>query len=362
LIRLVTKDPFLSVSIAVLILLTAIQPDFVFQFSEFVHWDTIIALSGLLIITTAMEESGVFSRLARRMIYRLKNEKSLALWLVLLSAVFSTFLTNDITLFIMIPLTLSLQKYIKNDIEKLIIFEALAVNVGSLLTPIGNPQNIFLWHRWKISFPAFVYKMLPVEILTLSLLVIFTFIVFKKKPIIRKEKEESRKIDLSLFLFSILLLAVFIISIEKRASFYALIGIAIFYLVFFRKIVCKANWALILLFIVLFIDIHLISCIFPLKEIFTHPAVTTNTGIYLLSIVTSQILSNVPAAILISRFSDNWIAITYGVNIGGNGIVIASLANIIALKMGGTRGIWKRFHYYSLPFLLISTILVLILL
>ena len=158
-LKFIIKEKILATFLFLLILLSFIYPYKIGNYPYFVDWKTITALAGLLIITTGLKESGYFYQLSKRFLIKLKNEKKLALFLVILSALLSTFLTNDITLFITVPLTLSFQKILSNEIEKVVIFEAIAVNIGSLLTPIGNPQNMFLWHRWNISFAYFIVRM-----------------------------------------------------------------------------------------------------------------------------------------------------------------------------------------------------------
>ncbi|VFS10759.1 Inner membrane protein YbiR [Citrobacter koseri] len=110
-----------------------------------IDWHTIITLSGLMLLTKGVELSGYFDVLGRRMVRRFKTERRLAMFMVLAAAVLSTFLTNDVALFIVVPLTITLKRLCAIPVNRLIIFEALAVNAGSLLTPIGNPQNILLW-------------------------------------------------------------------------------------------------------------------------------------------------------------------------------------------------------------------------
>ncbi|KAA0011030.1 MAG: DUF1646 domain-containing protein [Thermoplasmata archaeon] len=128
------------------ILLTIVYPEKVKEYPYFVDWKTILTLAGLLVISTGIKESGYFYHAFRQILVKLKTERALVLFLIFLSALLSTFLTNDVCLFIVVPLTLALQKILRNNIIKMVIFEAIAVNVGSLLTPIGNPQNLFLWH------------------------------------------------------------------------------------------------------------------------------------------------------------------------------------------------------------------------
>jgi len=112
---------------------------------NFIDWKTIRALISLLLITTALKLSNFFEYLSTKSIKYFKTERNLSFVFILLSLFLSMFLTNDITLFILVPLTLAFSSQIKNDLTKLVIFEAIAVNVGSELTPFGNPQNIFLF-------------------------------------------------------------------------------------------------------------------------------------------------------------------------------------------------------------------------
>ena len=108
-----------------------------------------------MMLTKGVELSGYFDVLGRKMVRRFATERKLALFMVFSAALLSTFLTNDVALFIVVPLTLTLRKLCEIPVTRLIIFEALAVNAGSLLTPIGNPQNILLWGRSGLSFTAF---------------------------------------------------------------------------------------------------------------------------------------------------------------------------------------------------------------
>ncbi len=327
-----------------------------------VHWETIFTLTGLLIITTAMEESGFFRKISRRLILRFHRERSLALFLIVFSALLSTFLTNDVTLFVMVPITLGLGTQMENDVVKFIIFEAMAVNVGSFLTPIGNPQNIFLWHSWNISFLEFMAKMAPASAITLLLLLLFGFIAFPNKPIVMKKGSFVFQINRAMLTVSALAMVLFLIAVEKDLTYYAVVAVVLLYAVTFPKILARTNWLLIVLFVVLFMDVHLLGKTFPLKQILETHFLKSTGETYLSAIVLSQLISNVPATILLGKVSSAWKAIAYGVNIGGNGLVIASLANVLALNLGRVKKAWFKFQAYSLPFLLISSAAVFLLL
>lgn len=131
-----------------------------------------------MLLTKGVELSGYFDVLGRKMTRRFHTERQLAMFLVLAAAALSTFLTNDVALFIVVPLTITLKKLCAIPVNRLIIFEALAVNAGSLLTPVGNPQNILLWGRSGLSFAEFSGQMAPLAVmmmLTLLLLCWFCF-------------------------------------------------------------------------------------------------------------------------------------------------------------------------------------------
>lgn len=146
-----------------------------------IDWRTIITLSGLMMLTKGVELSGYFDVLGRKMVRRFATERRLSLFMVFSAAVLSTFLTNDVALFIIVPLTLTLRKLCEIPVSRLIIFEALAVNAGSLLTPIGNPQNILLWGRSGLSFAAFTWQMAPLALVMMASLLAVCWFAFPDK-------------------------------------------------------------------------------------------------------------------------------------------------------------------------------------
>jgi len=321
----------------------------------FVDWDTIVTLSGLLLITTGIKESGLFYLAAYRISRRIDNERLLALFLVTVSATLAAFLTNDIALFIIVPLTLSLQQISENDYSRIIIFEAIAVNVGSSLTPIGNPQNIFLWHRWGISFPGFIKEMAPLVLIMSAWLLVMTFFSFSSAKIKSADRHHPA-VDRGLFCLSAVLLVTFVFSVELDFGRYFLV-IVFLSLLFARKsVILKTDWGLILLFMVIFIDLNLI---FQIKAMQRLPALLNfkhSATLFLSGAVMSQAISNVPSAVLLANYSSRFKMIAYGVNIGGNGLLISSFANLIALRFIRKRFKHLLFHAYSLPYFVITLI------
>ncbi len=177
--KILIKEPVLFVFLVLFLVLLISFPYKMGNYPRYIDFKTIFSLAGLLIITEGVRESGYFSKISHKALRRIKTERSLALVLTALSVFLSPFLTNDIALFIVIPLTLSFKRFFKNEIYKLIIFEAIGVNVGSMLTPIGNPQNIFIWHRYDVSFLSFIYNVFPVFLVSFLILIVFLFLFFK---------------------------------------------------------------------------------------------------------------------------------------------------------------------------------------
>ena len=324
------------------------------SYPYFVDWYTVLNLTGLLMIVTAIKESSFAGRISHRLLVKTGTERGLAFAVVALSGILAMFLTNDIALFITVPLTLGFQDVIKNDVKKLVIFQALAVNVGSALTPVGNPQNLFLWHLWDISFFRFIGNMVPLFVILSVVLVAFVWVSFPPGKLSFHSKQRKNDVDSKLFFFSFVLLAGFILSIELNVAFYALVAVVSIYLIFYKKVLLKTDWALLLLFVVMFIDFHLMSQVPLIEKFISRFDLTMPSGTFVSSLLFSQVMSNVPAAIFVSKFSTGWSAIAYGVNVGGNGFVLASLANIIALRFVKEKRVWIDFHKYSLLYLLIS--------
>ncbi len=325
---------------------------------KLVHWETIMTLTGLFFVTKGIEESNMLEGFISISVKRLKTERNLALFIVFLTALLSTILTNDIALFIIVPFSLTLFSMVENDLSRLLVLEAIAANAGSVLTPIGNPQNIFLWHKMDISFFNFVKKMLPLFSILIFVLIIFTLMLFKKKGIVKGDVKPLKK-EKKLFYFSLILLVLFIIAVQFDRTHIALPIVIVLYLIFFRKVSHKVDYLFIVLFIVVYIDMNLLYTLKGIKKLFSLFNVENSTQVFIVSALSSQIFSNVPATILMTRFSKLLTSISYGVNLGGCGIFLSSFANLIVLRLANKKGLLKEFHLISIPFFIFCFFLVL---
>ncbi len=316
------------IGIGILFLLTIINPMEMFYIVE---WKTIFSLFYLMVIVNVMKDSKFLDYISLKI---LKRTNRIFISLIFLTLFSSSLITNDVSLFVIIPLTLIIHKYTKmpiKDLEKLIIFEGVSANIGSALTPIGNPQNLFLFHFYNIGIVNFIINMLPFEIL--GILVILPFLEFKKYDVKVDINIKFRKEWIIYILFFILVL----FCVFGFLNFVYIFPLILLILIY-KEV--KIDYLFLLTFIFLFIDIEGLKRL-GIIDIFSIKCNDIMLMIY--SSLLSQIISNVPATVLLSNLYKNWLPIAYGVNAGGNGTLIASFANLITLRLSDGKVEARRF-------------------
>ncbi|TRW49438.1 transporter [Aliidiomarina halalkaliphila] len=356
-----SEDILLLVLLIALIPLLWLSPESPWALHQLVDWKTVGALAGLMILSRGLEVSGYLARAGKWLLTHIPGERRLAMSLILFSAALSAVITNDVALFIVVPLTLSLRRVADIPIGRLIIFEALAVNAGSTLSPIGNPQNLFLWQASGASFIEFTLAMTPLAVALTLLLLAITPLAFPKKPITVSTVPLEITLHRRLFWCSLLLYLPFLMFAEFGYAAPAALAILGLYLVFQRQILLGVDWLLLLVFVLMFIDLNLLANLPVMRELAMQvlglPGEAFTAGV-----LTSQVMSNVPAAIFLYAFTEQWKLLAWGVSVGGFGLAIGSLANLIALRLARQPGLWKEFHIWSIPVLLAGILLALLLL
>lgn len=348
------RDPLLLVLVAALVLLTAMAPGKAGSYPLLVDRPTIAALTGLLVLTKGLEASGSLHRLGHWLIGFMSTERATALCLVLAAALLSTLLTNDVALFVVVPLTLGVCRITGLPATKLVIFEALAVNAGSALTPIGNPQNLFLWQLSGASFAAFTLHMLPLVALLMLLLLGFTACVFRGRKVQVRDEHLLPPLDRVLLGVSLALYIPFLVATDLHQAAWAVAGVLLVFALLRPRVLVQVDWGLLLVFVLMFIDLRLLSGLDVVHRAMTGLDLAQPLRLYFTGIAASQVISNVPAAIALAEYSRDWRVLAYSVNVGGFGLVVGSLANLIALRMAQDRKAWPHFHGFALPFLLVA--------
>ena len=300
------------------------------EYINYFDFKTLTCLFTVLAVVCALRNVRFFYTMAEKIVKRFKNARLAALALVYITFIGSMLIANDMALLTFLPLGYFV--LISTKTEKytchLFILQNIAANLGGMLTPFGNPQNLYLYSKFNIPSGKFMLTMLPPFFLAIALITICTVIFIKPEPLsfsgIERRLPRIRVgIYLVLFAFSIICVFKFI------PYYWALIVIPPVILIMDRGALAKVDYGLLLTFVFFFIFAGNMARIEAVREIFS-ALLEKNTLFF--SALSCQIISNVPSAILLSQFTGNWRELLLGVNIGGCGTVISSLASLITFK------------------------------
>ncbi|MGJ7510338.1 SLC13 family permease [Variovorax sp. GT1P44] len=343
----------LWVLLAAAVVFAVFRPRAPMDYVRLVDWQTVGALAGLLAITQGVERSGMLQAAAGRLLSRTTELRSLVFLLAASAAVLSALVTNDVSLFLLVPLTRVLATQAHLPLARLVVIEALAVNAGSALTPIGNPQNLFLWHRSGESFIGFMAMMAPtVAVMLFWLFASIRFLV-PRAPIALKPSSEATPIEPRLLALSGVLFVGFVIALDKHWLLAGLAGVFGAFLLLRPRVLLGVDWALLAIIALMFVDLRQLAELPAIAGLLGRLPIGEGWRAYLAAIVTSQFISNVPATILLDSFVHDLPALAAGVSVGGFGCVLGSLANLIALRLAKVPKGLREFHRISFPFLLV---------
>lgn len=298
---------------------------------SYIDFKVLILLFNLMVVVAAFKELKVLDSIAIRLLKKCNTYTSISLALVFITFISSMIVTNDVALITFVPLSIVIAKKANINVLKIVIFQTLAANLGSSFTPMGNPQNLFIYSFYNLNPIDFFKITLPIVILAVLFLVL---LVCKDKKINLSLDLEDVKIDnkrdVYLFggLFLIILLSVFHV-IDCKVTFLITIIMILF---LNKKLFSKVDYSLLITFIGFFIFVGNISTMDLVKN-FMEGILGSPQSTFLSSILSSQVISNVPATMLLSGFTNHFKELLLGVNIGGMGTLIASLASVISYKI-----------------------------
>lgn len=302
------------------------------DYFDYIDFRTLALLFSLMVIMAGLNGIGLFSNLARSMLKRVKRFSGIALVFVILCFFLSMLVTNDVALLTFVPFTIVTLKMAKGErkLIYIVILETVAANLGSMVTPTGNPQNLYLFSAYHMHIGEFLKTILPYGALSLVCLVICCFLTGKSKITVDKNSIAKKQIDKKLLAVYLVLFLIAVLCVLRVIHYFVILAaVIIVVLIADRHTLKKADFSLIFTFVFLFIFIGNLGNIQIVDE-FLRNVVTGNE--VLAGIVSSQFISNVPAAVLLSGFTDNANALLIGVNIGGLGTLIASMASLISFK------------------------------
>jgi len=336
LLNFVKKEIVLSIAFVLAVISCFfVHPDA--AYIDYIDYRTLSILLCLMITMAGLQRLQLFRQIGEYLVNLMSSIRGVVFILLFLCFFSSMWITNDVALITFVPftiVTLSLAKR-KDLFIPVIVLDTLAANLGSMLTPLGNPQNLFLYSKANISFLDFVKLMLPYSLLSLVLLILSTF-AFVKKASLDAPKNNAYKRTRREKLLIILYCVFFLLSILVVMRFMDYrVGLALILLFTFindKKILLKPDYSLLFTFIFLFIFIGNMKRIDALNDLLYQMIRDKEV---IVSIVLSQFISNVPAAILCSGFTDNYHKLIIGTNLGGLGTLIASMASLISFKQYG---------------------------
>lgn len=314
-----------------------VPPDM--HYIDYIDFRTLGILFSLMTVMAGLQRQGVFDRMGQALLVHTGEMLRLVLVLVGLCFFGSMFITNDVSLMTFVPFTFVVLNNVGEQMKHRIVIpvvcmQTIAANLGSMLTPIGNPQNLYLYGKSSMSIVQFIVLMLPYTIVSLLILVIWIFLLCRRKKgtfvsvVITEEKTVQKDNKIVMFyavLFVISLLAVVRVLSYGMVLVVALVGT----FCVDRGTLRRVDYSLLLTFVAFFIFIGNLGRVPAfsewLQEIISGREV-------LVAVMASQVTSNVPAALLLSGFTQNIEALVIGTNLGGLGTLIASMASLISYR------------------------------
>lgn len=328
------------------------------KYPGYIDFRTLAILFCLMCVMVGLQNIGVFHRIAQKLLCRVKGGSHLVLTLVLLCFFFSMLITNDVALITFVPFAFVVFRMLGTETENklllpVVVLQTIGANLGSMLTPIGNPQNLYLYGKAGLSIGEFLMLMLPYTLLSLTLLVICCVLqgsVCRQFPKLAEiSSQESLLMGKKTVFHLVLYLALFLLcllAVGHILPWQAVFGaVFILILVFDRHILVKVDYSLLLTFVGFFVFIGNVGRI-PAFRTFLQNFIT-GREIYT-AIIASQVISNVPAALLLSGFTENMSGLIVGTNLGGLGTLIASMASLISYKNVAKEAGERRVKYIAL--------------
>ena len=349
--------------LVVAVLLAALSALFVIpskEYLSYIDWRVLGILLSLMIIMSGLKKTGLFDTIGSSLLEKTKNTRQLALMLVFLCFFLSMLITNDVALFTFVPFAMIILKKCRQEklLIPVLVLQTIAANLGSMLTPIGNPQNLYLYNLSGMGMGEFISTMLPYTLVSGALLFAAVFICCKKEPITevlpepergqdeRQPVSETEKIRNAVKNVVYLTLFVLSLFVVVRVISFEIVLLLVLLIAFYmdRKVLKQVDYYLLLTFIAFFIFTGNMGNITIIRDTLQQLVTGRELGI---GIIASQAISNVPAALLLSGFTTNYRSLLIGVNIGGLGTLIASMASLISYKLFAKEYNDRKGSYFS---------------
>lgn len=323
------KETVLSIAVILALLsMFWVRPDK--AYFTYIDFRTLGLLFCLMAIVAGLKAIGVFDILAQKLLMGTSGTVGVIRLLVLLCFFLSMVITNDVALITFVPLALIIVHKLPKELGnywllKIVAMQTIAANLGSMLTPIGNPQNLYLYARAGMSAAELITLMLPYSATALILLLIWIQVAAAKAPhVCGSEKNKTllgfsdrKKLNMEYLAAYLILFTICLLTVARIIPYQLpLVLVLIYMLLRNRENISRVDYSLLATFIALFIFIGNLGRIPQFSSFLERIMAGRET---LTAVLASQIMSNVPAALLLSGFTNNYRALIVGTNIGGLG-------------------------------------------
>ena len=328
---MIKKEAVLFIaSVFALISMIFIPPDV--QYFSYIDYSVLGILFCLMTVVAGLKNLGVFNLLSQKLLIRTRSVKFLSVLLVNCVFVCSMLMTNDVALITFVPMAIKIFSPAgRKKLIFIIVMETLAANLGSMMTPIGNPQNLYIYSFYRLNILNFLGYVMPVGVI--SYIIIMGIILISQNGIMditleQKVELGNTKKPLLYYTVLFLLCIVTILHFFDYRICILIVSTAIF--IVDKKLFKKVDYSLLLTFVCFFVFVGNLERIDLVRNALS---LFIKGRVFVVSILSSQVISNVPAAMMISRFTSDVRQLLLGVNIGGLGTPVASLASLISFKI-----------------------------
>jgi len=353
----IRSEPVLVISVlAALVSCFFVPPDRAYL--GYIDLRTLALLYCLMTVIAGLRGAGVFEYLAHALCSKAGNVRAMGSLLVLLSFISSMLITNDVALLTFVPFAIVVLGGSKHrrELITIVVLQTVAANLGSMLTPVGNPQNLYLYSYYGLGFGEFLGVTFPIWALSL-VLILLTCLALPKDRLESSSGEEPDLQKRSLWLY-LMLLSVCLLTVLRVCDWPVMLAVVILTLLIFdRGILLRADFMLLLTFVAFFIFAGNLARVDAVNALLRR---LISGHEFLAGLLSSQVISNVPAALLLSGFTENARALILGVNVGGLGTPIASLASLISMKIY-SRAECAQTGRYLLVFTVVNIVLLILL-
>lgn len=365
-LEFIKKETVLTAAILLAVISACfVRPDITYV--EYIDWRVLGILLSLMIVMAGLQRNGMFDEIGVWLLSRTKNTAQLTAVLVFLCFFSSMFITNDVALITFVPFAvLTLRKCKQERLMVLVIvLQTIGANLGSMFTPIGNPQNLYLYQVSGMGLGEFLLFMLPYTAVSGLLLLITIFVLSARKRKISLEdcsfQTEKASCDGKKNIIYLVLFLLCLLVVARLLPYYLVLAVVLVtVLIVDREVLKTVDYCLLFTFIAFFIFTGNLG---SLPAFRTALEKIVEGRELLVGILASQCISNVPAALLLSGFTGNVKGLLLGVNIGGLGTLIASMASLISYKIyahnyNKTKG--KYLMWFTVANLIFLAVLVLL--